>query len=148
MKAIYYSLGCLITLFLIVESADAQMINYERRKKRQEKVINLRAQTGPTTPTQTQTQNQATRHQSVRDEIARVMQSQPKVANRTERLYDSNRDGLLQEDEIKNFYSDVVSATERRGQFRISSELLRGFDSDEDGRISRLEASNIRTRIE
>jgi len=71
----------------------------------------------------------------------------PQVTSRTERIYDINRDGLLQQDEIQEFYRDIIASIDRRGEFKVRSGLLKVFDTNEDGKISRYEAKAIETQL-
>ena len=75
-------------------------------------------------------------------EVPAVM-GDPQVSNRVERLYDLNRDGILQKDEVADFYRDVVSSVRNKGKFKVSSDLLKTFDVNNDGEIGRYEVSGL-----
>ncbi len=71
----------------------------------------------------------------------------PAVSNRVERLYDFSRDGYLQNDELKDFYKDVIASVKNKGKFQVSSDLLKQFDADNDGQISLSETNSIASQI-
>ena len=129
----------LVALGLIAQSAQAQLINYERRAKRQKAVV------AATTPT---IASSSSRYQRSYDaEVAKVSPSWPKVSNRVERVYDINRDGWLQQDEVNQFLSYVVESAERGGRVAVTSAILKPFDKNRDERISRYEARDIKKSL-
>ena len=71
------------------------------------------------------------------------MTKEPKVSNRYERLYDTDRNGLLGKAEVKELLGDVVSDVNRRGQVRISTSILKEYDTNKDGKINTYEVSRI-----
>ncbi len=111
----------------------AQMINYKRRNQKQGVVSSSSYQ-----PKANSLANSA--KQTSTD-------TSPAVTNRVERLYDLNRDGFLQKTEVNDFYKDVVSSVKNKGQFQVSSELLKGFDADKDGQITMYEIKEISNQI-
>lgn len=72
-----------------------------------------------------------------------VVLGDPQVSNRVERLYDLNRDGILQKGEVSDFYRDVVSSVRNKGKFKVSSDLLKTFDVNNDGEIGRYEIGGL-----
>lgn len=130
---------------LTVSIGNAQMINYQRR--------NTRMKTGAATKrVLTNTRAAAKKinyygNDFEQDKTIAKNQGEPLVTNRVERLYDLNRDGFLQQDEVADFYKDVVSSVRNKGDFQVSSELLRNFDENKDGRISRYEIQDIANQI-
>jgi len=82
-----------------------------------------------------------------RQEFEQIVQSTPLVKDRIERIYDLNRDGRLQREEIIDMYRDVVLSVQRRGAFTVSSDLLKDFDQNEDGRINLGEADVLSKKI-
>lgn len=125
-KELFISMTGLFFVLTSVLSAQAGLINYERRNK-QPGQASAAAASNP---------------------IINMMRSQPSVSTRTERLYDTNRDGVLQESEIKEMFRGVVASVEQRGSFNISSDLLETFDTNRDGNISNYEAANIKRVVE
>ncbi|MGE0269215.1 MAG: EF-hand domain-containing protein [Candidatus Omnitrophota bacterium] len=127
----------LIFYFVSIQSAQAQMINYNRRNKSQ-----LDSSKKFSKP-------KAIQYTSTRKDLAKQAQAKadPAVTNRVERLYDLNRDGFLQKDELKDFYKDVVSSVKNKGKFKVSSELLKNFDADNDGQISLYEINDISSQL-
>lgn len=111
----------------------AQMINYKRRNQNKGVVSQSSYQKKSNTIASSKTQGPT--------------EMDPAVTNRVERLYDLNRDGLLQKAEIKDFYKDVVSSVKNKGKFEVSSELLKGFDADKDGQITMYEIKEISNQI-
>ncbi|VAW13401.1 hypothetical protein MNBD_BACTEROID05-832, partial [hydrothermal vent metagenome] len=76
--------------------------------------------------------------------LEQIVTDDPKVSTRIERIYDMDRDGNLQEDEILEFFSDVVDSVKKKGRFLVSSDLLKSFDTNSDGKISRYESLAIK----
>lgn len=111
----------------------AQMINYKRRNQNKGVISQSSYQAKSNTIASSKTQSST--------------ETDPAVTNRVERLYDLNRDGLLQKAEVKDFYKDVVSSVKNKGKFEVSSELLRGFDADKDGQITMYEIKEISNQI-
>ncbi|MCA9395501.1 MAG: EF-hand domain-containing protein [Candidatus Omnitrophica bacterium] len=144
------SSGMLLLVFMLVTAsvAEAQMINYHRRNQRQSP--KQAAKSDPQPIRKVKTEDRAInyyRSDYATEPAGQEASAQPRVTNRVERLYDLNRDGFLQPDEVADFYRDVVSSVQNRGSFRVSSDLLRDFDSDQDGRISRYEVGEIANRL-
>ncbi|MBZ0165669.1 MAG: hypothetical protein K8I00_02600 [Candidatus Omnitrophica bacterium] len=134
-----------LIMVMAVSISDAQMINYQRRNTKGE----ARA---ATKKVMTSTRAAAKKinyygNDFKQDKTIKKSQGEPLVTNRVERLYDLNRDGLLQPDEVADFYKDVVSSVRNKGDFQVSSELLRNFDENKDGRISRYEIQDIANQI-
>lgn len=141
-------LGILVGTFAVSHTAQAQLINWERRNQRQTNELGKagggesRAQKADSSRGSSQTT--ASRQSAT---LREMLSSEPFVTSRVERIYDTNRDGRLQKDELTEFLGDVVSSVERRGSFTVSSELLRKFDTDEDGMISRHEILDIKADL-
>lgn len=127
----------LIFYFVSAQSAQAQMINYNRRNKNQ--LDSSKKFSAPKTIQYTNTRKDLAKQASA--------QTDPAVTNRVERLYDLNRDGFLQKDELKDFYKDVVSSVKNKGKFQVSSELLKNFDANSDGQITLYEINDISDQI-
>lgn len=156
-----------ISLFMLslTDAAQAQLVNYNRRNQYQDNtapVINLKlmdhnntAGQGNTIRTQKKSSNLSksqtkpinkkiqTESASFSQTVTQLMSSNPRVSSRVERIYDWNRDGRLQMDEIKEMYGDVVASVDRRGSFSVSSDLLKPFDGDSNGQITRYELDSI-----
>ena len=156
--------------FMMALSADAQLIDYNRLQKRKENKIQLRNQvpavkqevSAPaTSPNNAYQEKKVTQSKEAvkakvemvepkkisKREFDRIIKSNPRVKDRIERIYDLNRDGVLQQGEIIDMYKDVILSVNRRGSFVVSSDLLKGFDKDDDGQIGRAEASDIENII-
>ena len=172
MKLKFMMIGKLIILVMIAQSAHAGLINPDRKAKRQ----SIKTGTAAPVTSQASTYNVPIEQQQIQqtvspqaeemvqtpsaeetwklqestqfDQITELMKSQPSVTNRVEGVYDLNGDQKLQEEEILDLFSDVVSAVERRGDFDVSSTLLKDFDKNSDGKISRYEVWDIKRRIE
>lgn len=146
-----FNMGVIMVFFLFAMAsvAEAQMINYKRRNQRQsvKKTVSDNPQRVSSDRKAEQKLNYYRGDYAAESVDREELSAQPRVTNRVERLYDLNRDGYLQQDEVADFYRDVVSSVQNRGSFRVSSELLRDFDADQDGRISRYEVSEISNRL-
>lgn len=127
-----------------VSVSEAQMINYKRRNQRQSGQKDLSAVQQKKSSAK---QISYYRAEPAAEKPNKNVSGDPLVTNRVERLYDLNRDGYLQSEEVNDFYKDVVSSVENKGSFRVSSELLRNFDANQDGRISRYEVGEITNQI-
>ena len=144
-KPIFLLTAAACVLGLMIQPAQAQLINYNRKK------IDSLKRSEPVAPT-SEVEPSLDLPQAVEEievspansSLDQFLTSQPEVATRIEHIYDLDRDGRLQQNEITEFLADVVASVERRGSFSISSNLLKLFDKDEDGQISRLEADQIK----
>ncbi len=69
----------------------------------------------------------------------------PKVTSKTEKRYDINRDEILQTSETKIFLRDVLAEVSAKNSFNVSdSVLLKAYDKNKDGIISKLEIDEIK----
>ena len=84
--------------------------------------------------------------ETIRETIAAQPETEedPMVTNKLEEAHDANQDGKLQKEEITKLLEYTITAIERRGRIRASSELLKQFDTDDDGILSRYEISGIK----
>lgn len=68
----------------------------------------------------------------------------PKVEGKIEQYYDINRDKILQTSETKIFLRDIVAEILEKSSFNVSdSLLLKAYDKNKDGIISKLELEEI-----
>ncbi len=159
-----------VLLFVAVEVSHAQMINYDRRNRRmgtqsssqtsraqatqvnrQEAAPVANSYTTQTNEVQAEAETMSTtdavsaalQEIEVIDQAMENTSTEPRVTNRVERLYDINRDGMLQQSEVTDFYKDVVSSVRNKGRFKVSSDLLKTFDTNNDGEISRYEVGGL-----
>jgi len=65
------------------------------------------------------------------------------VKNLIERIYDEDGDGALIDIEVLYFLRDVMRAARRKGKFQVVSSILKQYDEDQDGWISKDEAKSI-----
>lgn len=126
----------LVIISVVVIQAEAQLVDYNRRGK--ESTVSIFKSGSTSTP----------KSAASTPAIEQKISSLPKATNRVERLYDRNQDGELQKAEVDNFFEDVISAVERRGDFSVSSQLLQEFDLDNDGKISKYEVRAIKSKLE
>ena len=136
--------GLLMTA-MVGQTAQAGLINYERRSKSPQKKDTDAAPVKAFTPGPAK----ATRvTQAPVAKPAEVALKEPiKIQNNAERKYDANKDGFLQEAERQIFLKDVVAALEDRGEFFVNSDVIKAFDSDKDGEISLQEAQIIQQSL-
>jgi len=130
----------------------AGMIDYNRRAKRAaaSEVISQPATTQSIQKTQEKTTSRYNRYSKKtekKSDINQLLASKPEVSNRIERLYDVNRDGLLQEDEVLEYLKGVVTTIDRRGRFTVGSNILKKFDRNNDGSISKYEVQSLKDMI-
>lgn len=132
-----------VVMFTFVNVSSAQLIDYKRREKRQ--AVKAVASVTPKVkdnPMKPYVNKPVILSPKV--EAIDIVTSNPKVSTRIERIYDMDRDGNLQEDEILEFFSDVVDSVKKKGRFLVSSDLLKSFDTNSDGKISRYESLAIK----
>lgn len=116
-----------ICLLIGVSSAQAGLINYDRRNRM------LKESTGnPVAP---------------EESLPLWMQKLPPVNNRTERRYDINRDGYLQTAEVKIMLRDVIETVEEKGGAEVISDILKEYDKNRDGVINRYELAEIKRDV-
>ena len=126
-----------VFVFLTSQLSFAQLINHQRRAAGGYKAP-APAEPAPAAETPAVKKNNT---------IAANTTPDFKVTNQVEELYDINKDGDLQSDEVKSFLKDVSAAVEKKGNFTVSSEVLKQYDKNNDGMISRNELSDIETYI-
>ena len=71
----------------------------------------------------------------------------PEVKNQDEDRYDINRDGKLQTAEVKIYLRDVIKEVMDKGGFRVNSNVLKAYDKNRDGVISKYELEQIRQDV-
>lgn len=138
---------------LLPFSAQAQLLNYKRREQKIEKV---KPATVPIVESQKSNRNVADPEmpQKYEEFYSSIKPSELSldevvyVTTRVEKIYDLNDDGILQVTEQKDFFRDVLASVQSRGNFTVSSPLLKTFDSDSDGQINRYEADAIRDLLD
>ena len=136
-KTIFFLLP-LFLLTLLSTQAHAQALNPELRAKRTESnAINLRRiEEGVATSVKKSAYSKPTIQ-------ANVLTSAHAVTNNVEKIYDQNQDGKLEQVEVRTLLNDVVLSVERRGDYKIASDLLKGFDKNNDGAINSVEIKSI-----
>ena len=73
---------------------------------------------------------------------------EPKVTIDEERVYDANRDGKLQKAEVKIMLRDFVDTVhEKGGAMYYRSQILKEYDINKDGVISKFEAEAIDKQV-
>lgn len=71
----------------------------------------------------------------------------PLAKSKTEKKYDVNRDGRLQKYETKIYLRDVLDTVDEKGGYTLDSDVLKEYDKNKDGFISRLEAIEIKNQV-
>ena len=71
------------------------------------------------------------------------MKIEPKASSRVEQAYDVNRDGKLQTAEVKVYLREVLDVIDEKGGYTIDSNILKEYDKNKDGVISRYEAEDL-----
>lgn len=123
-KKNYTTAFLLVSILFISPDVFAGLIDYEKRNQ------------DPPKRSPTDTQIQKNQSKSTQQAI--------RVTNRSERMYDKNKDGWLQSDELAEYLTDVINTVQRKGDFQVNSDFLGQFDKDEDGHIGYYETINIR----
>ena len=123
---------------LMIQTAQAGLIDYDRKKRRQQK-SNVAAPTSgrATVPTKPAAAKPA----------AIVAKEPIKIQNNSERVYDANKDGFLQEAERQRFLKDVLATIGEIGEFKVNSDVVQAFDANKDGEISLNEAQAIQRSL-
>ena len=75
------------------------------------------------------------------------MRQAQSAATATEKRYDLNRDGVLQTAEAKIFLRDVIQVVDSKGGYTVDSDLLREYDKNRDGLISRTEIIDVKADV-
>ena len=71
------------------------------------------------------------------------MKTPPRVKTLDEKKFDANKDGILQATETSMMLKDAISMINSKGSVSASSDILKPYDSNGDGTISRYEALSI-----
>jgi hypothetical protein len=141
MKKIFISVLVAHTVFLAGSIVDAQMIDYSRRNKyRKSEQAEAKKVQGAG--------SDETNHNETSSKSDSLFTSLPEIKSRAERVYDQNNDGLLQEEELRKLFADVVRSVEQWGQISVNSDMLRPYDEDENGQISFQEVQTIKDLLE
>lgn len=125
-------LSAVLVSFLLIESAWAGLINYDRRNRQ-----------GPPPKAATGTSKPAPAS-AAEVKLPAWMKTPPKVNTKTEALYDTNRDGKLQTAEVKILLRDVVSTVEAKGGYPVDADVLKEYDKNRDAVINRYELIEIK----
>lgn len=130
MKRFILSLSvCAACLLMSIFDAQAGLINYGRRNN-----------PGAPAPARGGAQAKAVAPAAV----PAWMKTPPGVKNAAEKVYDVNRDGKLQPAEVKIYLRSVIETIESKGGFTINSDVLREYDKNRDGVISRYELPDLK----
>jgi hypothetical protein len=133
MKKFILSLFVLTAFVLIsVHQAQAGLINYNRRN-------NTGAPTGGGYKKPAATTAKATTTAPM------WMRRAPEAKTATEKVYDINRDGLLQPSEVKIYLRSVAEVVDAKGGFTVNSDILKEYDKNHDGLISRIEIQDLKS---
>ena len=120
-------LSALLLLSLYMMNVSAGLIDYERlnriKARREGKVM----------------QDSSGREK----DLPKWMKVEPKVSSKTEKAYDVNRDGKLQTAEVKVYLREVLNTIDDKGGYAIDSNILKEYDKNKDGVISRYEAEDL-----
>lgn len=129
MKRVILSLSvCAACLLMFIYDANAGLINYDRRNK----------------PGVAPSRGGAPARVPAPVVVPAWMKTPPGVKNAAEKVYDVNRDGKLQPAEVKIYLRSVIETIESKGGFTINSDILREYDKNRDGVISRYELPDLK----
>ena len=118
-------------LILWLEIGRAGLIDYERLNK-------IKAQKAA---------QQAKEQKPAEDLRPKWMIAEPVVKTEMERRYDINRDGKLQLAEVKIYLRDTLDVINEKGGITINSEILKEYDKNKDGVISKYESTKIKDLV-
>ncbi len=137
-KGIALTIVIFMLCFLSAQLVNAQLIDYERRSRYQQQQS---GSSPATTRTTARTTTSATRSS------ANQGSETFKVQNRFEKKYDQDRDGQLQEEELKRLFMDVIKEVENDGRAVVMSDVLESYDTNSDGYISRYEVRSLELKV-
>lgn len=150
-KILWTSCAVLVMLGWIAEATQAQMINYNRRKRYQQPAAQAQQPVAPAAQT-TITQPQAAVEEAMPESsdlagepavTALWQRNTPKVTNKIEKQYDENNNKMLETAEVQEFLRDVIRQVQQSGRLKVNSPILKEYDQDKDGVISRFELGDI-----
>src|SRR5262245_51656738 len=114
-----FILGVIVFVLVTSQLSFAQLINWQRRNPT---IPTGNRYTAPPAPAPAETAPAADNTTALKENF--------KVTNQDEELYDTNKDGVLQDEEVKAFLKDVAIAVDKKGSFDVSSDLLKEYDKN------------------
>ncbi len=141
-RALFVGIGLLMFVVFSAEISSAQLLKGNRRGGQQATA----AAQGAYDRTKAAVQQAASTTQNPINQVtqqASDLASNLKVMNKFEEAYDINNDGILESQEIKSFLKEVSSAVDKKGSFSITSDILKPYDKDKNGIISKDEIAAI-----
>ncbi|OGX08184.1 MAG: hypothetical protein A2Z88_03325 [Omnitrophica WOR_2 bacterium GWA2_47_8] len=133
-KKILATVTFFLLIFFIAETCHAGLINYQRRNRRGGAPAPAGGKASPAAA-------------PVQKTMAKWMQILPSVTNQNEQRYDVNNDGKLQTAEVKTYLRDVLNVIDSKGGFTVNSEILKEYDKNKDGLVTREEARLLREHV-
>ncbi len=131
MRRIFIVLGgSIIAILMLWLDSRAGLIDYERLQKIKSK----------------KAAQEAAQKKAEEDKPKWVV-TQPPVKTDIERRYDINRDGKLQLAEVKIYLRDTLDVIDEKGGITINSDILKEYDKNKDGVISRYESTKIKDLV-
>ena len=132
-----------LMLFFVSRQGSSQLIDYSKRDKKASVLVPMKPAAFDSS---SGTKSSA---QVIETSLAAEIEDgdAPRARNRREQRYDLNRDGKMQEAEIKAFLKDVITRVETYGEFSFTSGLLRPYDLEGDSVIRLYELDRIRNRV-
>ncbi len=127
-KFVFVFLSAVLSLSF-AGSACAGLINYER-------VNRIKAGRPASSPT-------ATAAEKASADLPGWMKTMPNAVSAAEKTFDVNRDGKLQTAEVKVYLRDVLDTIKEKGGYTIDSDVLKEYDRNRDGVISRYESGAL-----
>ncbi|MDP8265971.1 MAG: hypothetical protein P9M07_03390 [Candidatus Aceula meridiana] len=94
-----------------------------------------------------ESQDSGTVKEMTKDDLPQWMKEEPKVRTRDERRYDVNRDGYFQPAESKVYLRRLLVTIEKKGKITSRSDLLKEYDVNSDGVLTKTEAKKIRRDV-
>lgn len=139
MKKFILSLSVLTAFVLIsVCNVQAGLINYERRNNKGAPP----ARGGGYQPAQ------PAQAVAAATPTPMWMKTPPQVKTAVEKVYDVNRDGKLQPAEVKIYLRSVIENVNAKGGLTVNSDILKEYDKNKDGLISRIEIEDLKRDVQ
>jgi len=128
-RAAKLTVGLFVVALFVAQSANAQLIDHNRRKQR------AAAKAGTTVETPAVVKTPAAVSTEKTSKKAAWLTSEPEVMSREDRLFDLDGDGKLQKEESVQMLRNTVSEVANNGRVEVTSEIMKPYDKNGDGYI-------------
>ncbi len=130
---------CFFLASLVIQQCWAGLIDHERLNRRRGLPLsNEKAQAAKA---------KAAEVPEAKMELPKWITEPPVVKGSTDRKYDVNNDGKLQKSEVTILLRDVLDIVEEKGGYQVDSDMLKEYDKNRDGLLTKVEAIQIREHV-